>query len=55
MEYCEGTPNFWEEVITKLKPRGKREAKQNIRSSVPGSGDSMLKDLEARGWGTIIV
>ena len=23
MEYCEGTPNFWEEVISKLKPKGK--------------------------------
>lgn len=45
-------PDFGEKVLSKLKPGGKRKAKQNTGSSVPGSGNSMFKDLEARGWGT---
>lgn len=43
---------MWEEVISKLEPEEK--GKPNVRntgSSVPGSGDSVLTDLEARGPG----
>lgn len=52
MHYGSTQDDFWEKVIAKLKPGEKGEAKHNTVSNVPDSGDTVLKDLEARRWGT---